>query len=172
MSVTGTRDRGSNWCAGTGPASARQPPARPDNILFFIHWSHLILTFSNNSTRNCRDCCWKYVYKNTNLKSSKSSSFKNAIGFLTVCNKLRSPGIATVAMQQLGTCPLLFWDISNRRIEKDPFSSSLNLLFIIHIYPDKMWCVVHSLYYREICNDDKDSDNTVLHIVWFTSYMK
>ena len=76
MSVTGTRDRGSNWCAGTGPASARQPPARPDNILFFIHWSHLILTFSNNSTRNCRDCCWKYVYENTNLKSSKSSSFK------------------------------------------------------------------------------------------------
>ena len=55
-----------------GPPAA----ARPDNILFFIHWSHLILTFSNNSTRNCRDCCWKYVYKNTNLKSSKSSSFK------------------------------------------------------------------------------------------------
>ena len=142
MSVTGTRDRGSNWCAGPGPASARQQ--QPGQTIFYSSFIDLIWSWPSATTQpETAGIAAENMFTNTNLKSSKSSSFK-CNSFLTVCDKLRSLGIATVAMQHLGTCPLLFLDIRhNRRIERERVSPLHVQIFYssIIIHPDnKMWC--------------------------------
>ena len=151
--------------AATGvpaPAQPRPASSQPGQTIFYSSFIDLIWSWPSATTQpETAGIAAENMFTKIQISNPVNLQALNAIAFLTVCNKLRSPGIATVAMQQLGTCPLLFWDIiNNRRIEKDPFSSSLNLLFIIHIYPDKMWCVVHSVYYREICNDDKDTNSS------------
>ena len=162
MSVTGTRDRGSNWCAGPGPASARQQ--QPGQTIFYSSFIDLIWSWPSATTQpETAGIAAENMFTNTNLKSSKSSSFK-CNSFLTVCDKLRSLGIATVAMQQLGTCPLLFLDIRhNRRIEREReslTSSRSNLLFINHHssrQQNVMWHCICQIY-----DDDKDANPSIV----------